>query len=262
MGSVFYCRCRTFSSSAAVLKRIPNDLKGRGKSSQEWLIRQMNDPYVKKAKLENYRARSAYKLLEIAGRVELMRPGGVVVECGAAPGAWSQVALRAVNADGRDADRPVGTVVGVDLLTVQPLPPAIHLQGDFTAAETQRRLLALLPAPPTLVLSDMAPRASGVRQLDHDRILALGYAVAQFALRQLAPNGALLVKLWAGGGERRLTDSLAPFFARVRTLKPAASRTDSAEVYVVAVGFVGATRRKGEGRGTGRKEGAAGETGV
>ena len=136
----------------------------------------------------------------------------------------------------------MGHVIGVDLLSVRPLPPAVHLQGDFTSAETQRRLAALLPAPPRLVLSDMAPDASGVRVLDQRRILALAYEVARFALRHLAGDGALMVKLWAGGGEPELRARLAPFFRRVVTLKPAASRSESAELYVAATGFRGAER--------------------
>ena len=138
-------------------------------------------------------------------------------------------------------------MLGVDLLSVRPLPPAVHLQGDFTSAETQRRLAALLPGPPRLVLSDMAPSASGVRALDQRSILELGYEVARFGLRHLAPGGSLLLKLWAGGGDAEMRRRLEVFFDKVAVMKPAASRGDSAELYVVATGFRGA-ERAGDGR--------------
>ena len=150
-------------------------------------------------------------------------------------------------------------MLGVDLLSVRPLPPAVHLQGDFTSAETRRRLAALLPRPPRLLLSDMAPAASGVGALDQRRILQLAYEVARFGLRHLAPGGALLVKLWAGGGEPELRRRLEPFFERVAVLKPAASRADSAELYVVGVGFRGAERTTAGRRGAGREGTVSGQ---
>ncbi len=198
-------------------------------SSQQWLQRQLNDPFVKAAKAKGYRARAAFKLTEIDDRFHLIRKGSRVVDLGCAPGGWVQVAL----------ERGAGEVAGVDLLPVDPLPPAHLIEGDFTDPDIGPRLLAALGGAPDLVLSDMAPNTLGHRRTDHLRIVVLIEAAAAFAVDHLKPDGAFVAKAFQGGETAEVIRTLKAHFGDVKHVKPKASRTDSSEVFLVATGFKG-----------------------
>jgi len=202
--------------------------RGRSGASQRWLARQLNDPYVAAAKAEGWRSRAAFKLIELDQRFYLLRRGQRVVDLGAAPGGWSQVAVRAG-----------ATVVGLDLLAVDSLAGATFVQGDFTDPDMPARLAALTGGKVDLVLSDMAPNTTGHGATDHLRIAALAELALEFATRMLAPGGAFVAKMFQGGSERQLLDRLKLRFAAVRHAKPPASRKESSELYVVATGFRG-----------------------
>ena len=203
--------------------------KGRSTASQKWLERQLNDPYVRAAQAAGYRSRAAFKLTEIDDRIRLLRPGARVVDLGAAPGGWTQVALQRIG--------PTGRVVALDLLAMDPLPGAIVLQGDFQEAAAERAVLEALAGPADLVLSDMAPNTTGHGATDHLRIMALAELALDFALKVLAPGGGFVAKVFQGGSEKGLLDLLKRHFATVRHVKPPASRKGSSELYVVATGF-------------------------
>ena len=217
--------------------------KYRTTSSQRWLQRQLNDPYVAAARREGYRSRAAFKLIEIDDRHRLLQPGLRVLDLGAAPGGWSQVAAeraRSLPADGAAADAR-GQVVAIDILGMGAVPGVTFLQLDFMAAEAPGRLRELLRnRGADLVLSDMAAPTSGHNRTDHLRIMGLADAAAVFACEVLAPGGAFLCKVFQGGTERDLLELLKRSFAGVKHVKPAASRSDSAELYVLATGFHGA----------------------
>jgi 23S rRNA (uridine2552-2'-O)-methyltransferase len=216
------------------LKQRLKTAKKRTLSSQKWLERQLNDPYVARAKREGYRSRAAYKLLDIDEKYRLLKAGQRVVDLGAAPGGWAQVAVKKVGgAEGK------GRVVGIDLLPIDPLPGAEFITLDFLAADAPDRLIALLGGPADVVLSDMAANATGHKKTDHLRIIGLAEAAADFARSVLAPGGAFLAKVLQGGTEGALLADLKRDFAAVRHVKPAASRADSAELYVLATGFRG-----------------------
>ena len=200
--------------------------KGRSVASQRWLVRQLNDPYVAAAKQQGWRSRAAFKLLELDERFRLIRRGARVVDLGAAPGGWTQVAVQ------RGA-----RVVGVDLLAMDPVAGAVVLQGDFTEDPVQERLLAELGGKADVVLSDMAPNTTGHVATDHLRIMALAEAAADFAIGALAEGGGFVAKVFQGGAERVLLERLKRQFASVRHAKPPASRKESSELYVVATGF-------------------------
>jgi 23S rRNA (uridine2552-2'-O)-methyltransferase len=209
--------------------------KGRTLASKLWLERQLNDPYVVRAKREGMRSRAAFKLAEIDDRFHLFKPGSKVVDLGAAPGGWSQVAAeRTFAADGR------GKVVAIDVLDMPPLPGVIFLNLDFLDPAAPERLEALLAGSADVVMSDMAANATGHRKTDHLRIMALAEAAAMFAREVLEPGGAFLCKVLQGGTEGALLADLKRDFAVVKHVKPAASRPDSAELYVLATGFRGA----------------------
>ncbi len=201
--------------------------QGRSASSQRWLARQLNDPYVAAARQQGWRSRAAFKLLELDDRFRLIRRGSRVVDLGAAPGGWLQVALR----------RGAAQAIGVDLLPIDPIPGATLLQGDFTEPEVQERLRAALGGKADLVLSDMAPNTTGHTATDHLRIMALAQAALDFAEDVLAEGGAFVAKVFQGGAEKSLLDRLKRRFASVRHAKPPASRKESGELYVVATGF-------------------------
>jgi 23S rRNA (uridine2552-2'-O)-methyltransferase len=204
-------------------------------SSQRWLQRQLNDPYVAAAKREGFRSRAAYKLAEIDAKHRLLKPGMRVVDLGAAPGGWSQIAAERVAAVAGK-----GQVVAIDVTAINPLPGVEFIQLDFTAAGAEDRLKALLRGGGAdVVLSDMAAPTTGHTGTDHIRIMALAEAAAHFACDVLAPGGAFLSKVLQGGTERELLDLLKRSFATVRHVKPPASRSDSAELYVLATGFRG-----------------------
>jgi len=204
--------------------------KGRKVSSTRWLERQLNDPYVKRAKAENYRSRAAYKLLELDERFGLLKGVKTVVDLGIAPGGWTQVIRRKV---------PQARVVGIDLLPTDPIEGATILQMDFMDEQAPERLREALGGPADIVLSDMAANATGHRQTDHLRIMALAEAAADFGRELLAPGGAFLCKVLQGGTETTLLAALKRDFASVKHVKPSASRADSAELYLLATGFRG-----------------------
>ena len=204
--------------------------KQRSASSQAWLERQLNDPFVAEARARGYRSRAAFKLIEVDDRLHLIRRGARVIDLGCAPGGWLQVLER----------RGAGRVVGIDLLPVDPLPPATIIQGDFTETGCGERLIELLVGPPDLILSDMAPNTMGHRQTDHLRIIALIEAAARVARDTLKPGGAFVAKSFQGGESAAVIAELKRDFAQVRTVKPKASRAESSEVYLVALGFRGA----------------------
>ncbi|MCK6454032.1 MAG: RlmE family RNA methyltransferase [Alphaproteobacteria bacterium] len=211
---------------------------GRSASSQRWLTRQLNDPYVLAARREGYRSRAAYKLLELDDRFHFLKRGGAVVDLGAAPGGWTQVAVDRVGA----ATGGGGKVVGIDLLPIDPVPGATLLQGDFLADDAPARLEAALGGPADVVLSDMAAAATGHAATDHLRIMGLLEAAVDFAAEVLAPGGAFVGKVLQGGTEAGLLARLKRDFAQARHAKPPASRKDSAELYIVATGFRGGGR--------------------
>jgi 23S rRNA (uridine2552-2'-O)-methyltransferase len=203
--------------------------KGRSTASQRWLARQLNDPYVAAARQQGWRSRAAFKLIELDDRFKLIRRGAKVVDLGVAPGGWSQVAAQ------RGA-----RVVAVDLLAVDPIAGAVVLQGDFTDEAVQARLLAELGGKADLVLSDMAPNTTGHTATDHLRIVALAEEALEFALDALGEGGAFVAKVFQGGAERAMLERLKRHFGTVRHAKPPASRKESSELYVVAMGFRGA----------------------
>jgi 23S rRNA (uridine2552-2'-O)-methyltransferase len=212
--------------------------RGRSVSSRTWLERQLNDPYVARAKSEGQRSRAAFKLAEIDDKYRLFRQGGRVVDLGAAPGGWSQVAAKGVGTPGGR-----GRVVAIDVLDMKPLEGVDFAQLDFLDAEAPERIKAMLGGQADVVLSDMAANATGHRKTDHLRIMALAEAAAEFAREVLAPGGAFLCKVLQGGTEGALLAQLKRDFASVKHVKPAASRTDSAELYLLATGFRGSASR-------------------
>jgi 23S rRNA (uridine2552-2'-O)-methyltransferase len=215
------------------------DQKRRTASSRAWLTRQISDPYVARAKREGLRSRAAFKLAEIDDRYKVLKPGARIVDLGAAPGGWSEIAARRVGANGR--------VIALDILEVKPIPGVEFLQLDFLDPSAPERLEAMLgtsrggkaQATADVVLSDMAANATGHRQTDHLRIMALAQAAADFARQVLAPGGIFLCKVLQGGTEPRLLAQLKRDFSSVKHVKPPASRSDSAELYLLAQGFRG-----------------------
>lgn len=224
---------------ARALRQQVRSAKGRKLSSTLWLERQLNDPYVARAKAEGWRSRAAFKLIEIDDRFRFLRPGARVVDLGSAPGGWLQVAAERVNAAGRRPGRQVGRVLGVDLVPVAPVPGAETRVLDIREAGAAEELRAWLGGPADVVLSDMAAPATGHRHTDHLRVVALCEAAAEFAMSVLAAGGTFVAKVLAGGAEAGLQTRLKQRFARVANVKPPASRADSAERYVVATGFRG-----------------------
>ena len=208
------------------------DEKRRKPSSRAWLERQIKDPYVARAKREGFRSRAAYKLAEIDDKYHLLKPGARVVDLGAAPGGWSEVAARRVGAGGR--------VVALDILDMKPIAGVDFLKLDFLDETAPERLKTMLGGRADLVLSDMAANATGHRQTDHLRIMGLAEAAADFAREVLAAGGSFLCKVLQGGTEAELLAELKRDFASVKHVKPPASRTDSAELYLLARGFRGA----------------------
>lgn len=208
--------------------------RGRTVSQTRWLQRQLNDPFVDAAKREGYRSRAAYKLSGLDDQVKFLKPGLRVIDLGAAPGGWTQVAVQRVK-----PKKGGGQVIGIDLTPVDPIAGATVLVGDFMADDAPDRLKELMEGPVDVVLSDMAAPATGHPQTDHLRIMALAEAAQDFAEQVLAPGGTFVAKVLRGGTERALLDRLKRGFAKVRHIKPAASRSDSAEIFVVATGFRG-----------------------
>lgn len=219
------------------MKRL-RTAKGRKVSSTRWLERQLNDPYVKRAKAENYRSRAAYKLIELDERFEFLRGVKLVVDLGIAPGGWSQVVRRKA---------PQARIVGIDLLPTDPIEGVTILQMNFMDDDGPARLKEVLGGAADLVLSDMAANTVGHPQTDHLRTMALVEAGLEFAREILRPGGAYVAKVLAGGADNRLVAELKHSFAAVKHAKPPASRKDSSEWYVVAQGF----KEDGLGHGQG-----------
>ncbi len=220
-------------SGARELKVRVKTGKGRKLSSKLWLDRQLNDPYVARAKREGMRSRAAYKLSEIDDKVHFLKKGSRVVDLGAAPGGWSQVAAKRINAPKQ------GRVVAIDLLQIDPLPGVEFSQLDFLDPTAPDQLKAMLGGLADVVLSDMAANATGHRKTDHIKIVALVEAAYEFAREVLAPGGTFLAKVLQGGTEASLLGPLKRDFVTVKHIKPAASRSDSAELYLLALGFRG-----------------------
>ena len=207
-------------------------------SSKLWLERQLNDPYVAKAKREGYRSRAAYKLIEIDDKYHLLKPGMTVVDLGAAPGGWSQIAARRVGA-AEGKGRGEGRVIAIDLLEMPEIPGVRFAQLDFHAADAPERLKAMLGRGADLVMSDMAANTTGHRKTDQLRIVGLVEIAAAFASEVLNPGGAFLAKVFQSGADAELLTQLKRDYTNVRHVKPAASRQDSSERYVLATGFRG-----------------------
>lgn len=203
--------------------------KGRTSSQQAWLERQINDPFSAEARALGYRSRAAFKLSEIDDRFKLIRKGSLIVDLGCAPGGWIQIAQQ----------RGAGKIVGIDLLPVDPLPPAELVQMDFTDPAAPALLINLLGGKPDIVLSDMAPNTVGHRETDHLRIVGLIEMGADFAVSVLKPGGAFVAKAFQGGETAEIIARLKQHFAKVQNVKPKASRADSSEVFLVATGFKG-----------------------
>ncbi len=209
------------------------DEKRRTVSSRAWLERQLSDPYVARAKREGFRSRAAYKLAEIDDKYKVLKPGARVVDLGAAPGGWSEIAAKRVGAGAGNKAR----VIGLDILDMKPIAGVEFLKLDFLDVTAPARLRQMLGGKADVVLSDMAANATGHRQTDHLRIMALAEAAAAFACEVLAPGGVFLCKVLQGGTEAALLAELKRDFASVKHVKPPASRADSAELYLLARGF-------------------------
>ena len=205
--------------------------KGRKLSSRLWLERQLNDPYVARAKREGFRSRAAFKLIEIDDKARFLKKGARVIDLGAAPGGWSQVAAKRVGAPNQ------GRVVAIDILPMEPVAGVDFLHLDFLDHDAPQRLKAMLGGPADVVLSDMAANATGHARTDHLKIMALVEIAAEFAREVLAPGGTFLAKVLQGGTEAVLLAALKRDFTGVKHVKPAASRSDSAELYLLATGF-------------------------
>ncbi|PIE11526.1 MAG: 23S rRNA methyltransferase [Rhodobacterales bacterium] len=213
--------------------------RGRKLSSTRWLQRQLNDPYVQRAKAEGYRGRAAYKIMELDDKYRFLVPGARVVDLGCAPGGWLQVAVPRINALGEKSGKAVGRIIGLDLLEVEPIAGAeIHVL-DFMEHGADDKVKAWLDGPADVVMSDMAAWATGHKQTDHLRIIALCEAAAELAFDVLAPGGTFVAKVLAGGAEGSLQTTLKQRFKSVANVKPPASRSDSSEKFVVARGFKG-----------------------
>lgn len=229
-------RAPDFSAARRQAARVKS-AKGRKTSSTLWLKRQLNDPFVAAAQREGYRSRSAYKLIELDDRFGLLRRGARVVDLGAAPGGWSQVAAARVGAvEGK------GKVVALDVVAMEPIAGVTVLVGDVSESQTGKRIRDALEGVADVVLSDMAPAATGHRPTDHIRIVALAEEALALGEEVLAPGGVFVVKVWQGGAEPSLLAQLKRCFAKVRHVKPKASRRESAELYLVAQEFRGVAK--------------------
>jgi 23S rRNA (uridine2552-2'-O)-methyltransferase len=206
--------------------------KSRDLASTLWLERQLNDPYVQEAKRLGYRSRAAFKMAQLDDKCRLLKPGMRIVDLGAAPGGWTQIAIERTKALTSGAK-----IVALDILPMDALPPATVLHLDFTKDSAPGALRAALDGEADLVLTDMAAPTTGHRETDHIRIIALAEMAYDFAAEVLAPGGAFVAKVFQGGSERELLHRLKQDFATIRHVKPPASRAESAEVYVVAQGF-------------------------
>ncbi|QFU08853.1 Ribosomal RNA large subunit methyltransferase E [Rhodobacteraceae bacterium THAF1] len=213
--------------------------RGRTLSSTRWLQRQLNDPYVQRAKAEGFRGRAAFKIMELDDKYHFLVPGARVVDLGCAPGGWLQVAVPRINALGQTGGKPVGRIVGLDLQEVEPIPGAEIHQLDFMEDGADDQVKDWLGGSADVVMSDMAASSSGHKQTDHLRIVALCEAAAYLAFDVLTPGGTFVAKVLQGGAEDSLQSELKRRFEKVANVKPSASRSDSSEKFVVAQGFRG-----------------------
>lgn len=220
---------RASSDGRTMAKREKVRKKTLGKSSRDWVDRQLRDPYVRRAQEAGYRARAAYKLLEIDEKFHVLKRGARIIDLGCAPGGWLQVAV----------EKGAGKIVGVDLLAVDPVGEATLFRGDIQEKGMTEKLIAALGDKPTLVLSDMAADTTGHKQTDHIRTIGLAEIGAQFAIDHLVKGGTFVAKVFQGGAQGGLLEALKENFATVRHWKPPASRPESPETFVIATGFKG-----------------------
>lgn len=213
--------------------------RGRRNSSTRWLQRQLNDPYVQRAKAEGYRGRAAYKIMELDDKFRFLVNGARVVDLGCAPGGWAQIAVPRINALGEKSGKQIGTYLGVDLQEVEPLAGARFEQLDFMEDDADQVVRDWLGGKADVVMSDMAASSSGHKQTDHLRIISLCEAAAYFAFDVLDEGGTFVAKVLAGGAEGELQKLLKSKFNKVMNVKPPSSRSDSSEKFVVAMGFKG-----------------------
>lgn len=213
--------------------------RGRKLSSTRWLQRQLNDPYVRRAQAEGYRGRAAYKIMELDDKFRFLVPGARVVDLGCAPGGWSQVAVKRINALGERSGKAIGTILGIDLQEIEPLAGAEFHQLDFMDEGADEQVKAWLGGNADVVMSDMAAASSGHKQTDHLRIMSLCETAAYFSFDVLEEGGTFVAKVLAGGAEGELQKLLKQKFTKVANVKPPASRSDSSEKFVVAMGFRG-----------------------
>lgn len=213
--------------------------KGRKLSSTLWLERQLNDPYVQRAKREGFRGRAAFKIMELDDRYGFLKPGARVVDLGCAPGGWCQVAVPRVNALGENLKKPQGRIIGIDLQEVEPIAGVELHQLDFLTDDADDLVKSWLGGRADVVMSDMAASASGHKGTDHLRIIALIEAALAFAFDVLEEGGTFVAKVLAGGAENEMQTILKRNFKKVANVKPPASRSDSSEKFVVAMGFRG-----------------------
>ncbi len=221
------------------LKIKVKSARGKTVSQVKWLQRQLNDPYVKRAQLEGFRGRAAFKILELNEKYNFLIPGSKVVDLGCAPGGWSQVAVDLVNALGVKKNVKIGSVIGIDLQEVEVLPGAKFYQLDFMANDADLEVKNILQGKANVVMSDMAASSSGHKKTDHLRIMALCETAAYFAFDVLEEGGTFVAKVLAGGAESDLQTLLKQKFTKVYNVKPPSSRSDSSEKFVVAQGFRG-----------------------
>ena len=221
------------------LKVKVKSARGKTVSQVKWLQRQLNDPYVKRAQLEGFRGRAAFKILELNEKFNFLLPGSKVVDLGCAPGGWSQVAVELVNALGVKKNVKIGSVIGIDLQEMESLPGATFHQIDFMDNDADIKVKNILEGKANVVMSDMAASSSGHKKTDHLRIMALCETAAYFAFDVLETGGTFVAKVLAGGAEGDLQILLKQKFTKVHNVKPPSSRSDSSEKFVVAIGFRG-----------------------
>ena len=219
------------------LKVKVKSARGKTVSQVKWLQRQLNDPYVRRAQLEGFRGRAAFKILELNEKFNFLIPGSKVVDLGCAPGGWSQVAVDLVNAIGTKKNAKIGSVIGIDLQEMESLPGATFHQIDFMADDSDLQVKNILEGKANVVMSDMAASSSGHKKTDHLRIMALCETAAYFAFDVLEQGGTFVAKVLAGGAESDLQNLLKQKFTKVHNVKPPSSRSDSSEKFVVAMGF-------------------------
>lgn len=220
--------------------------RGRKASSTRWLERQLNDPYVRRARDAGYRGRAAFKIMELDDRFRFLTPGARVVDLGSAPGGWLQVAVPRINALGDARGKPVGRIIGIDLQEIEPIAGAEIYQLDFLDDGADEKVREWLGGEADVVMSDMAAASTGHKQTDHLRIVTLCEAAAELAFDVLAPGGTFVAKVLAGGAEASLQTTLKKRFEKVANVKPPASRKDSSEKFVVATGFRGRVQAEDE----------------